>query len=88
LTIDPTGGRCPPTPRGGAPDTDGDGAPDFCDNCPAVSNPDQADANHDGAGDACQPSLSLSGIVQDGGETLEVRATRAIHRAAPCPATW
>jgi uncharacterized repeat protein (TIGR03803 family) len=34
-------------------DTDGDGIPDATDNCPTVSNPDQADSNHDGVGDAC-----------------------------------
>ncbi len=36
-------------------DSDGDGIPDACDNCPAVPNPDQADADHDGIGDACDP---------------------------------
>ncbi len=38
-------------------DTDGDGVPDSQDNCPTVSNPDQADANNDGTGDACEPAL-------------------------------
>jgi hypothetical protein len=38
----------------GMPDTDGDGLLDFCDNCPLVSNPDQADANGDGIGDGCR----------------------------------
>jgi hypothetical protein len=35
-------------------DTDADGIPDLADNCPAVSNANQADANGDGIGDACQ----------------------------------
>ena len=35
-------------------DEDGDGALDSLDNCPATSNPDQADSNMDGVGDACQ----------------------------------
>ena len=35
------------------PDQDHDGVPDFRDNCPAVSNPDQADSDHNGKGDAC-----------------------------------
>ena len=34
-------------------DSDGDGIPDICDNCPAVSNPDQTDTDADGIGDAC-----------------------------------
>jgi len=36
-------------------DMDGDSRGDCCDNCPALANPDQADANHDGVGDACEP---------------------------------
>jgi len=35
------------------PDSDADGTGDPCDNCPAVSNPDQADLDADGVGDAC-----------------------------------
>ncbi|RME49209.1 MAG: hypothetical protein D6795_11955 [Deltaproteobacteria bacterium] len=36
-----------------AEDRDGDGADDACDNCPGLSNPDQADTDADGVGDAC-----------------------------------
>lgn len=35
-------------------DADRDGVPNDADNCPDVSNPDQADGNADGVGDACQ----------------------------------
>jgi thrombospondin type 3 repeat protein len=36
-------------------DGDGDGVPNYRDNCPRKFNPDQRDSNHDGKGDACQP---------------------------------
>lgn len=35
-------------------DTDGDGVLNVDDNCPAVSNADQADSDHDGIGDVCE----------------------------------
>jgi hypothetical protein len=36
------------------PDTDSDGVVDSQDNCPAIANADQADADGDGIGDACE----------------------------------
>lgn len=65
---------CPERADQDQSDRDGDGHGDTCDNCPTVSSPDQGDSNHDGSGDACQPTLELTGIVEDGGEYLEVRA--------------
>ncbi len=54
-------------------DRDGDLHGDACDTCPTVTDSDQADANHDGSGDACQPTFDFAGILEDGGENLEVR---------------
>jgi hypothetical protein len=40
-------------------DTDGDGLPDDCDNCPDDANTDQTDWDGDGEGDACEiPDLT------------------------------
>ena len=43
----------PPLP----PDKDKDGVPDFRDNCPTLSNPDQSDIDSDGIGTACETEL-------------------------------
>ncbi|MEZ4391579.1 MAG: thrombospondin type 3 repeat-containing protein [Polyangiales bacterium] len=58
-------GGCPMTP---APlvDTDGDGVFDDYDNCPAVPNPDQANADFDREGDACDSSTSATDTDRDG----------------------
>jgi hypothetical protein len=42
-----------------------------------VPNPDQADSNGDGSGDACQPRLSLTGVVPDGAGNLVVHGRAA-----------
>ena len=35
------------------------GIPDNGDNCPSISNPDQADANNNGVGDVCEDDTTL-----------------------------
>ncbi len=49
-----------------AADTDQDGVFDSCDNCPALANPSQADADADEIGDACEPPSSQCVVVQRG----------------------
>jgi Ca2+-binding RTX toxin-like protein len=45
----------PPAPTPPAPDRDSDGIADSTDNCPNVSNADQADGDTDGLGTVCDP---------------------------------
>jgi len=47
-------------------DSDGDGVPDYQDNCPNDANADQKDSDHDGLGDVCDPTpypMPVGGIV-------------------------
>ncbi len=50
IPVQPAAQAAPPPP----PDQDGDGVPDFRDNCPDTPNPDQADIDRNGVGSACQ----------------------------------
>ncbi len=45
-------------------DTDGDGVPDGCDNCPNLSNANQSDGDNDAVGDACDNCLPVSNTLQ------------------------
>lgn len=47
----------------GGADSDGDGIPDACDNCPTVPNVDQEDSNGDGIGNACDPNSCSASIA-------------------------
>jgi hypothetical protein len=48
-------------------DSDGDGIPDFLDNCPDHPNPDQADCDGDGAGDVCEIAEGTADDCNDNG---------------------
>ena len=48
-----------------SPDADGDNVADVIDNCPAVKNPDQGDADSDGDGDLCDPDADDDGIANE-----------------------
>jgi cysteine-rich repeat protein len=47
-----------------SPDTDGDGVPDYKDNCPTVPNPDQTDSDGDKKGDACDNAECGNGVIE------------------------
>ena len=47
-----------------AADGDGDGLADEVDNCPAIYNPEQEDADQDAVGDACDPWPERALIIQ------------------------
>ena len=46
------------------PDSDRDGVPDVCDNCPSVANPDQRDSDGDLVGDACDNCVDVPNLAQ------------------------
>lgn len=48
-----------PPPPPPPPDRDGDGIPDFQDNCPETANPDQMDVDRNGIGAACQEGAEI-----------------------------
>ena len=54
------------TVTGGGQDSDADGVVDTLDNCPAVANAGQLDANGDGIGNACDADLNGDCLVNFG----------------------
>ncbi|MFQ5498779.1 MAG: hypothetical protein ACE5FH_03820, partial [Candidatus Zixiibacteriota bacterium] len=54
-------------------DTDSDGVPDGCDNCPSIPNPLQEDTDSDGIGDACESCcIGTRGDVNGDGNDLDI----------------
>ncbi len=44
-------------------ESDSDKVPDRLDNCPNITNPDQADMDHDGIGDVCDSDIDGDGVA-------------------------
>ncbi len=72
-------------PDGGTDDSDNDGVPAFRDNCPTVSNSDQADFDQDTVGDACDlcPATAANANVDGQGcPTLPADVLARLERLA------
>ncbi len=61
------------------PDADADGVDDTADNCPDVTNPDQADLDRDGEGDVCDDDLDGD---EDPNETDCAAEDATVHAGA------
>lgn len=64
-----------------APDGDGDGIPDTLDNCAAVPNPDQSDADSDRNGDPCDDRFdnTFIALVSEPGDSIGRGETFLFH---------
>lgn len=67
----------------GLPDSDQDGLPDACDNCPAAPNSTQTDTDRDGVGDACDNCPTVSNPQQGPDDCLEAVIDITVLRASP-----
>ena len=66
-------------------DTDGDGVLDDADNCPAIANPQQLDADVDTIGDACDTTPGCGGCGQPVCEGVDTDGDNVLDVADNCP---
>ena len=72
------------------PDSDKDGVPDSCDNCPEIKNPDQADSDEDDVGNACDAcgedgDKSSAGVCGCGVADVDANNDGQIDCVDTCP---
>ena len=72
---------CVHTPN--SSDTDADGFPDLCDNCPAVPNANQMDTDQDGFGDVCDVCPTVPNPAQNADACTEAVTDIVISRNSP-----
>ena len=81
---DDDGRQCDIRPLDPDNDADNDGTCGDVDNCPDISNPDQADQNNNGIGDACEQIIDVPALSGFGGFVMALgflkAAVWAIHR--------
>lgn len=85
----PPPGTTSTTTTSGSTDTDGDGIPDWWDNCRTVANQDQADTDGDHVGDACDTTIPDYVYSTDlGGDGDADAGDRDLYSSATCRAAW
>jgi hypothetical protein len=65
-------------------DIDGDGVFDSTDNCPSITNPNQADADSDGEGDACDDDIDGDEVLNEDDECEDTPVDEIVDPSNGC----